>query len=69
MPDELRVLFSPNELETLQAVLAQDPRPQYHDDPQRIYGMPFAARDIRFRVTDGVLQVVDVINTNNIKKK
>ncbi len=69
MPDELRALFSPNELETLQAVLAQDPRPQYHDDPQRIYGMPFAARDIRFRVTDGVLQVVDVINTNNIKKK
>ena len=38
-------------------VLAQDPRPAYHDDPDRIYGIPFAGMDIRFRVEGQVLIV------------
>jgi hypothetical protein len=42
-------------------VLAQDPRPRYHDDPQRLYGMPFAGRDVRFRVADGVVTVVEAV--------
>ena len=32
------------------AVIEQDPRPSYQDDPKRIYGIPFAGFDIRFRV-------------------
>jgi len=51
--------FSPAELEALRAVLSQDPRPRYHDAPQRIYGMPFAGRDVKFRVEDGVVTVLD----------
>ena len=39
-------------------VLAQDPRPAYHDDPDRIYGIPFAGMDIRFRV-DGQVLIVE----------
>lgn len=39
-------------------VLEQDPRPATQDDPERIYGMPFAGFDIRFRVCDTVLTVV-----------
>lgn len=60
MPDALRAQFAPDEQETLLAVLAQDPRPQYHDDPQRTYGMPFAGRDVRFRVEGRRLVVVAV---------
>lgn len=53
-------LFSKEEGEALVKTLEQDPRPQYHDDPLRTYGMPFAGRDVRFRVSGGVLTVVDV---------
>lgn len=45
-------------LEQLREVLAQDPRPQYHDDPQRIYGMSFAGVDVHFRVEGQTLTVI-----------
>jgi tRNA-Thr(GGU) m(6)t(6)A37 methyltransferase TsaA len=54
-------LFTADEQAALREVLAQDPRPRYHDDPQRLYGMTFAARDVRFRVADGVVTVVEAV--------
>ena len=53
--------FFDDEREVVRSLLSLDPRPQYHDDPQRIYGMPYAGRDIRFRVDGGILTVVDVV--------
>ena len=44
----------------LLGALAQDPRPGYQADPQRVYGFPFAGREIRFRVADGVLTVLEI---------
>ena len=44
----------------LREVLAQDPRPRYHDDPRRVYGMPFAGRDVKFRVADATVYVVGI---------
>lgn len=41
-------------------ILRQDPRPSYHDDPQRIYGFCFAGFEIRFSVENRSLTVVDV---------
>lgn len=41
-------------------VLGQDPRPAYHSDEQRKYGMAFAGFDIRFTVKKGVLTVFEV---------
>ena len=60
IPDDIARLFSDTELQALRDVLAQDPRPRYHDDPERIYGMPFAGRDVKFRVADGNVHVVGV---------
>lgn len=60
-PDDLRALFADDDYAALCKVLELDPRPQYHSDPERIYGMPFAGYDVRFRVSlDGVLEVVAV---------
>lgn len=42
-------------------VLRQDPRPAYQGDSERIYGVPFGDFDIRFRVSDGMLTVCDVL--------
>lgn len=62
-PEELRALFRDEDFAALCKVLELDPRPQYHNDPQRVYGMPFAGYDVRFQVSnDGVLQVLEVEN-------
>lgn len=53
-------ILTPEDLEGLRQVLSLDPRPHYHDDPERIYGMPYAGHDIRFQVTDGTLHVVSI---------
>lgn len=47
--------------EALLAVLADDPRPGYQKDPDRIYGMPFGNLDVRFSVAGRVLRVCEVI--------
>ena len=59
IPDNLAVRIPAQHLEALKATLAQDPRPAFHDDPERTYGMPYLNMDVRFRVKDGVLTVVD----------
>ena len=45
----------------LLAVLAQDPRPQYQNDPKRIYGMSFAGLEVRFQVVEGRLTVTEIL--------
>lgn len=46
--------------ELLISILSQDPRPHYHEDPARIYGMTYSDYDVRFQVNDGVLTVVEI---------
>jgi tRNA-Thr(GGU) m(6)t(6)A37 methyltransferase TsaA len=50
IPEEIQSLFSPDDLQALIQTLEQDPRPHYHHDPHRVYGMPFAGHDVKFRV-------------------
>mgnify|MGYP003618240851 FL=1 len=47
--------------EALIGVLANDPRPSYQDDAERIYGFEFLRFDIRFTVRDRVLSVCEVV--------
>ncbi|MBR5631629.1 MAG: tRNA (N6-threonylcarbamoyladenosine(37)-N6)-methyltransferase TrmO [Bacteroidales bacterium] len=46
--------------ESLIAVLQHDPRPQYHDDPKRVYGMAFGGMEVKFKVEEGLLTVVGI---------
>lgn len=59
-PAELLAVIPEDRRDGLIAVLAQDPRPQYQDDPERVYGMAFAGFDVQFRVADGRLTVCAV---------
>jgi len=62
IPESFQAIFPPEILQTLYEVLALDPRPHYQDDPQKVYGMPFMGRDVRFTVSsEGKLLVVDVV--------
>jgi tRNA-Thr(GGU) m(6)t(6)A37 methyltransferase TsaA len=63
IPEALAAMISTDYLGALKATLEQDPRPQYHDDPERVYGMPFLEFDIRFKVSGGVLTVVDCVTS------
>ena len=66
--DTLRVIYAEGTLEkipeekraALTGVLANDPRPRYQSDPERIYGMGFAGMNVKFRVENDRLTVVEV---------
>ena len=49
--------------DSLLAVLAHDPRPQYQDDPERVYGMAFGPYEVRFKVNDLNLTVLEITKT------
>ncbi len=60
MDDRYANLFSDADLQVLRELLSLDPRPHYHRDDSREYGMPFMGYDVRFRVADGVLYVLEI---------
>ena len=41
-------------------VLAQDPRPSYQNDPQRVYAMVFATLEVKFTVDGETLKVCEI---------
>ncbi len=56
-PPELLALAPVEKRQALLGVLAEDPRPSYQDDPDRVYGMAFAGLEVRFTVSEGRLTV------------
>lgn len=60
IPDPLRQRLTDEQASTLEQTLAQDPRPQYHDSPERVYGMTFDHLNIRFRIDGDTATVVGV---------
>jgi hypothetical protein len=58
LPDELCRKLSDPDVQALREALSLDPRPHYHDDASREYGMPFMGYDIRFRVNGNRLTVL-----------
>lgn len=58
--DELLLRVPENKRSTLTAILSQDPRPSYQNDPERVYGFVFAGLEVRFIVCEGVLTVVSI---------
>jgi hypothetical protein len=59
-PEELLQKLPEDKRSAAIGVLSHDPRPSYQRKPDRIYGLTFAGFDIRFKVTDDDLTVVDV---------
>lgn len=60
-PEELLNRFPEEKRTGIIAVLRDDPRPSYQDDPARIYGVSFAGFDVRFTVDGMNLTVTDVL--------
>ena len=59
-PPELLAQFDSGERHGLLSALGADPRPRYQEDSERVYGMRYAGKNVRFTVGDGVVHVVEV---------
>ncbi|MBR3698633.1 MAG: tRNA (N6-threonylcarbamoyladenosine(37)-N6)-methyltransferase TrmO [Bacteroidales bacterium] len=59
-PEELLQKVPETHRKSLIAVLEHDPRPQYQDDPERVYGMAFGNMEVRFKVIDLQLIVLEI---------
>ena len=59
-PAPLLALVPEEKRGALTEILAGDPRPQYIDDPARVFGFPFAGLEVRFTVSHGTLTVKEI---------
>ena len=66
---KLRVKISPalvakveddDVLASMVEMLSLDPRPSYHNDPHREYGLTFSGYNVKFVVSEGIMEVVDI---------
>ena len=62
IPPALLERVPPDRREALRGVLAQDPRPHYQDDPDRVYGFRFAGLEVRFSVDGHRLTVREIFS-------
>ncbi len=59
-PPQLLEQVPKTKREALLALLSQDPRPSYQNNPERIYGLRFAGMEIKFQVENKILHVVSI---------
>lgn len=57
IPSECLSLLPPELVEQVKAILSEDPRPHYHHDPSRIYGLTYDGYEIRFTADSRTLYV------------
>ena len=57
-PPDLLARLPEDQRPALLGVLAQDPRPHYQNDPDRIYGMAFGEWNVKFQVEQGMVRVI-----------
>ena len=57
---ELEGKLPENERLALRGVLSNDPRPQYHNDPKRVYGFEFGEHEVKFKVNGDKLTVISI---------
>ena len=60
IPESLLQKVPETQRKNLIAVLEHDPRPQYQDDPDRIYGMAFAHLEVKFKVDQKQLTLLEI---------
>lgn len=64
VPENLKKIIEHNTMRNIIDILKQDPRPSYHTDPKRIYGISYAGYNIKFHVCDKKLFVESITKMN-----
>lgn len=66
LPEQLAAMLPADKQIPLVDLLAQDPRPAYHNDPERRYGFPYAGFEVSFRVEGTRLIVEQIVSSEDI---
>lgn len=61
IPEEVKEKIPSDKLNSLMEVLAQDPRPGFHHDKDRVYGFAYLDKEVKFHVTEDLTLIVDDI--------
>lgn len=56
--EKAKAAIPPEKINVLTEILEQDPRPQYQDDPSKIYRFSYSNMEIEFSVSDNILTVI-----------
>ncbi len=60
-PQELLEQLPADKRDAIIGILSGDPRPSYQSDADRVYGIEFAGFDVKFKVSEQNLTVIDVV--------
>ena len=60
IPEELAGKMDEESARALNAVLREDPRPAYQEDPERVYAFEFGGKHVEFKVENGILKVTRI---------
>ncbi len=66
IPGELQKKLTGTQKEELMQILAQDPRPSYQNDPDRVYGLSYGGLEVKFRIRDDTAEVIGIIPASGI---
>lgn len=58
--DDVKHHLPDGKIKALVEILSNDPRPQYQDDPERIYGLSFAGCQVKFFIRENILTVSNI---------
>ncbi len=69
VPEAYGKVLTGSRRKQLEGILAQDPRPSYQEDPERVYGFSYAEYEVKFRVREKLLEVlsIEIKGENNEK--
>jgi len=59
IPENIAQHFSAQQFSALKHILANDPRPHYINDSERVYAMEYAGYEIKFKVEGNILTVIN----------
>lgn len=60
IPENLSKKIKECDKDAIISILSCDPRPGYQNDPDRVYGISYAEYNIKFKVCDNIVFVIDV---------
>jgi len=60
IPDEIKKKNDDAFLQNITEIIAQDPRPAYQNDPERIYKLDFEGLTVSFKVNDNTATLLNI---------
>ena len=60
VPSEIKKTLTSQEAKEIESILSQDPRPQYIDEPNRIYGFRYKDKEVKFKVENNTATILQI---------